>query len=129
MPRYHSASATTFDHHYQDSQNSRGTIITTTATSNSTTLAQQHSWHKDAIATASFVSVLPFELLSAIFAMLPMEQSIRCTRVCKAWRSFIFSWEGLWRELSDSTYDFAHVLAPYKSRLYGQHVKVPFVIP
>ena len=79
--------------------------------------------HQDAVSKGSFVAILPYELVSEIFAMLSMKQAIQCIQICQSWRSFILSWGGLWQELSDSACDFVHDLAPYKDFLQGKQVK------
>ncbi|KAI8141393.1 hypothetical protein BJV82DRAFT_670675 [Fennellomyces sp. T-0311] len=78
---------------------------------------------QDAKRNGSFVTTLPYELVSEIFTMLSMKQTVQCIQICQSWRSFILSWGGLWRELSDSTCDFVRDLAPYKHHLQGRQVK------
>ncbi|KAI9248548.1 hypothetical protein BDA99DRAFT_229227 [Phascolomyces articulosus] len=123
MPRHHDyhVAMTTHpvhlvenDHHYHRTPKSTSDIMTTQCPDHNGIMTHTNS---------SFVDVLPFELVSAIFSMLTMEQNVCCTQVCHAWRSFIlYSWGGLWHELSDDNCNFVHDLVSYP--ISGQHVKI-----
>ncbi|KAI8147593.1 hypothetical protein BJV82DRAFT_596135 [Fennellomyces sp. T-0311] len=67
---------------------------------------------------------IPSEIWHVIFANLSFRDCIRCTRVCRNWRSTVLGWPGLWQEISsEHGYDSVSVLRPYTSNLQKSSVQ------
>ncbi|KAJ8658173.1 hypothetical protein O0I10_006180 [Lichtheimia ornata] len=63
---------------------------------------------------ASLITRLPPEILALIFANLSLQHRVQCLCICRSWRAFLFSWSGLWNELSDNEgYDMIKMFKAY----------------
>lgn len=71
----------------------------------------------------SFVSLFPSEVLDVIFNRLPFRECIKCTSVCQSWNAFLFSWPGLWFEISDQCCNFGKDMKAYEKSLPWDHVQ------
>ncbi|RCI05930.1 hypothetical protein CU098_008854 [Rhizopus stolonifer] len=71
-----------------------------------------------------FMQVLPYDVVSLIFAHLSFDRRVQCTGVSKAWRQFALNWSGMWRDL-----DFGHRKVPvttikkYLGYATGRHIR------
>ncbi|KAI9485060.1 hypothetical protein BDB00DRAFT_942732 [Zychaea mexicana] len=67
---------------------------------------------------------LPSEIWHKIYSKLTFRECIRCTRVCRSWRSKILSWSGLWHEISNEHgYQSISTLQPYTPYLVSSAVQ------
>ena len=57
-------------------------------------------------------SILPYDVYVHIISYLTLRERIRCSRVCKAWNSFLSSSPCMWRDITDCS--IAHNLQQYK---------------
>ncbi|CDH50385.1 predicted protein [Lichtheimia corymbifera JMRC:FSU:9682] len=71
----------------------------------------------------SFVSLFPSEVLDVVFHRLSFRECIKCTSVCQSWNAFLFSWPGLWFEISDQCCSFEKDLKAYQKSLPWDHVQ------
>ncbi|KAI7883726.1 hypothetical protein K492DRAFT_192432 [Lichtheimia hyalospora FSU 10163] len=75
----------------------------------------------------SFVSLFPCEVLDVIFNCLSFRECIKCTSVCESWNAFLFSWLGLWFEISDQYCHFEKDLEAYEKYAPWDHVQRLFI--
>lgn len=67
-----------------------------------------------------FITRLPPEILALIFANLSLQHRVQCLCICRSWRTFLFSWPGLWNKLSDNDgYDMVKMFKTYMQSYHG----------
>ncbi|KAI9499723.1 hypothetical protein BDB00DRAFT_795303 [Zychaea mexicana] len=92
-------------------------------------LTPSHRSISDKNPSIDFITCLPYHVLDSIFSKVSsLRYLTRCTRVSKTWRSFLLSWPGLWRDLSDLRLNIARDLVQYERYFDGKHVRVVHIL-
>lgn len=72
----------------------------------------------------NFMSVFPYHVITDVVAMLPFKDRIRCTRVCRAWRSLLISWPGMWCDIQVGPFGPHYsVMARYFKWMDGPYIR------
>ncbi|KAI9274375.1 hypothetical protein BDA99DRAFT_590912 [Phascolomyces articulosus] len=77
------------------------------------------------VASMDFILGLPAEIQGIIFSDLTLRERIRCTSVCKGWRSVILGDSRMWHTLTNEgyRYELYPVLTTFESFIHGNSIR------